>query len=960
MQEEKFIHFQHDPDNPLSLSQNWVTTLLVDRRGDLWVGTLEAGLNRLNHDQATFTHFKHDIADTSSLSHNYVTIIFEDVLGELWIGTEGGGLSHWQRQTGKFRNYQHRPSDPNSLSDNRVYVIYEMPGDSAHHLWVSTAAGLNQFDRRTKRFRRFTREHGLPSDFVIGIQSDNHENLWLTTNEGLARFNPHLARNPMDKIFKLSELGLDRIEPGAFFKNHNGEFLVGGRYGYVRFHPDSIKENRHVPPIVLTNFIVANQEYALDSSLAVKKNILLTYDQNFFSIEFAALDFTAPAKNQYAYMFEGFNRDWIYSGNRRLADFTNVPPGTYTFRVKGSNNDGMWNEEGTSLRITITPPWWRTRWAYAFYIIVFTILLYGWRRFELNRVKIRNELRMQKLEAQKLQEIDEMKSRFFANISHEFRTPLTLILGPVEQIRAGEFKGNVQEAYGMILRNGRRLLRLINQLLDLAKLEAGRMSLQARPENIISFLKGLALSFASAAERKRITLTFSSLEEKLIAYIDRDKLEKIVSNLLSNALKFTPEGGSVTVAVGSGSRTQVLPTATATASANFIEISVTDTGSGIPAKLLDKIFDRFYQVDASHTREHEGTGIGLALTKELVELHHGEILVQSEVGRGTTFNVRLPLGKTHLQPEEVVETVTSDQFSVSSEQFTSLENRALNIEDQASNIQQPATSKEQQADETIVLVVEDNRDVRTYIRQYLEPTFKVIEAVDGIDGVQKALEIIPDLIISDVMMPKRDGNELCRILKTDEKTSHVPIIMLTAKADSESKVYGLEIGADDYLIKPFDDKELLARVQNLIKLRRQLRERFSREMVLKPSAIAITPMDETFLQRVQSAVEKHLDEEEFSVEILAAEVGMSRAQLHRKLRALIDQSANQLIRSMRLQRAVELLRQNAGTIAEVAYMVGFGSQAYFTKCFHEQFGCSPKEYVKNNFKCKNKNIAIIC
>jgi DNA-binding response OmpR family regulator len=407
-------------------------------------------------------------------------------------------------------------------------------------------------------------------------------------------------------------------------------------------------------------------------------------------------------------------------------------------------------------------------------------------------------------------------------------------------------------------------------------------------------------------------------------------------------LKFTPEGGSVTVAVGtSSSRLTSSATATVTASANFIELSVTDTGPGIPAEYRDKIFDRFYQVDASHTREHEGTGIGLALTKELVDLHHGEILVHSEVGRGTTFIVRLPLGKEHLKPEEVVETVTSDQLPVVSVQhvdFPSIQQSTT------PSIQEPTTS-----DETIIIVVEDNRDVRAYIRQYLEPSFKVVEAIDGVDGVQLALEIIPDLIISDVMMPKRDGNELCRMLKTDEKTSHVPIILLTAKADRNSKVHGLEIGADDYLIKPFDSKELLARVHNLIKQRQQLRERFSREVVLKPQDIAITPLDEVFLNKVKALVEKHLGDADFEVETLSREAGMSHAQIHRKLKALTNQSASQFIRSLRLLRAVELLKQNAGTVAEITYMVGFGSQAYFTKCFHEQFGCAPKEYVKKNF-----------
>jgi signal transduction histidine kinase/CheY-like chemotaxis protein len=627
------------------------------------------------------------------------------------------------------------------------------------------------------------------------------------------------------------------------------------------FIPTASKTILNIPPVVITAFKRYNTDDAegigiVEKGISAQKAITVSYKDNILSFEFAALSYRNTFKNKYAYKLEGYSDQWIQLGTERRVSFTNLDPGEYTLRVKGSNNDGVWNEEGASLKITVTPPWWKTKWAYAFYVLLFVGLLYGWRRYDLHRIQLKNQLKLEQVEAEKMKELDHLKSRFFANISHEFRTPLTLILGPVEQMRRREFKGNVQEAYDMILRNGRRLLRLINQLLDLARLEAGRMSLQARPENIVSFLKGLTLSFASAAERKRIALRFAAQEESIIVYCDRDKLEKIVSNLLSNALKFTPEGGGVTVAVGRGSSSERQALSATSATANFVEISVTDTGPGIPDDQIDKIFDRFYQVDASQTRAHEGTGIGLALTKELVELQHGEIVVRSEGGRGATFVVRLPLGREHLKAEELVETGSSEQLSVVSDQTSGKLQMASGMDSDFPSIQQSTTPSIQEPpsnDETIVLIVEDNRDVCAYIRQYLEPAFKIVEAHDGVEGVNLALQIIPDLIISDVMMPKRDGNALCRRLKTDEKTSHIPIILLTAKADRKSKVYGLETGADDYLIKPFDSKELLARVHNLIKLRRQLRERFSREVVLKPSEIAITPMDEVFLKKVQAA-----------------------------------------------------------------------------------------------------------
>ncbi|KAA0226957.1 response regulator, partial [candidate division KSB1 bacterium] len=524
-----------------------------------------------------------------------------------------------------------------------------------------------------------------------------------------------------------------------------------------------------IPPVVITALKRYNTDDAEgtaieEKGISAKKEVTVSYKDNVLNFEFAALSYRNTFKNQYAYKLEGFNDNWIQLGAKHDVTFTNLDPGEYTLRVKGSNNDGVWNEEGTSLKITITPPWWQTRWAYAGYFMLFAAALYGLRRFELNRVRLRNELKMKNFEAEKLHEMDHMKSRFFANISHEFRTPLTLILGPLEQLHAEQFKGNVKEVYAMMLRNGQRLLRLINQLLDLARLEAGRMSLQARAENIVSFLKGIVLSFASAAERKRIALIISAEEENLIVYFDRDKLEKIISNLLSNALKFTPEEGQVIVECGlqNADFDRIQKDFSAIRNPQSAIIKISDTGPGIPPDQLDKIFDRFYQVVTSRTstssvQEHEGTGIGLALTKELVELHHGEISVQSEVGRGTTFIVRLPLGNAHLKDAEIA----NEQSARFEDRGLWIEDRESSIQNQASSNQHQATSNEQPepSDEPILLVVEDNADVRTYIRQYLEPAFKVIEAVDGVEGVQKALEAIPDLIITDVMMPKRDGNE---------------------------------------------------------------------------------------------------------------------------------------------------------------------------------------------------------
>jgi len=610
-----------------------------------------------------------------------------------------------------------------------------------------------------------------------------------------------------------------------------------------------------------------------------------------------------------------------------------VSPGKYVFKVKAANNDGIWNEQGTSVRIIIIPPWWRTRWAYALYALILGSIVVGLWRFQVRRIQIRNELKMKSFETQKLQEIDSLKSRFFANISHEFRTPLTLILGPISKMFEKAKDQETKQELNMMQRNAQRLQRLINQLLDLSKIEAGKMTLQARPENIVALLNRIVQSFESQAKLKGIELKFQSAQDYIIAYIDQDKIENIFYNLLSNALKFTPEGGIVSCKI------QFVNLK------SKIVISVTDTGIGIPPDRLDKIFNRFYQVDDSYTREHEGSGIGLALTKELVDLHHGKIVVQSELNKGTTFTVYLPLEKAHLKPEEIVAETLVEEIKpeISKLEFEEPPEGSKSARSDlrpSRGLPEPYYRKAL----PIVLIVEDNRDMRSYMQDCLASDYRVIEAVDGEDGLHRAIDKIPDLIISDVMMPKMDGFELCGRLKSDERTSHIPIILLTARASAESKIKGLELGADDYLIKPFDRTELLVRAKNLTEQRRKLREKFSRDIFLHPSEIAVSSYDQRFLRRAMEIIEQHLSNPDFDITTLTREVGMSRMQLHRKLLALTNKSANNFIRSLRLKRAAELLRQHYGNVAQIAYEVGFNNPSYFAECFRKQFGKLPSEY----------------
>ena len=757
-----------------------------------------------------------------------------------------------------------------------------------------------------------------------------------------------------------------------YFNQETGELFAGGPNGFTSFYPEQIQDNPYLPPVVLTSFKIFNRDVKLDRSISHVKEITLNYDENVFSFEFAALNYINSKMNRYSYKMEGFDSDWTEAGVKRDVTYTNLDPGNYVFKVKGSNNDGVWNEEGSSVRITILPPWWETSWAYAAYILMFSASIFGVWRFQVNRLKIRHQLEMEHFEANNLREMDKVKSRFFANISHEFRTPLTLIQGPLKQLLSNDFQSQPKKLYRMMLRNSHRLLQLINQLLDLSKLESGRMVLQARSEDITRLLKGLVLSFTSLAERQRITLKFEAEEKAIIGYIDREKLEKIINNLLSNAFKFTPEGGvvSVTVSVSNNHNNDLsLPALSAdrrgvsatkqsqdidvkkvglllrqladrndVVSKGWFKITVSDTGPGIPPDRLNKIFDRFYQVDDSLTRNREGTGIGLALTKELVELHHGEITVSSEVRNGTSFSVRLPISKNQFKPEEIVEEpLEKDISSVVTMPLEDAEVESSKKETKPVKKSVPA-----------VLIVEDNADVRSYIRSYLDEDYRNIEAKDGEDGLKKAINKMPDLIISDIMMPKMDGVELCKRIKTDERTSHIPVILLTAKADVESRIEGLETGADDYVTKPFDANVLQVRVKNLIEQRKALREKFGRDAVIEPKEITVTSTDEKFLHKAIDTIEENISNPRFNVEEFRKEMYMSRMQLFRKIHALTNRSPSAFIRTMRLRRATQLLDQNFGNITEVAYEVGFNNLSYFAKCFRELYGISPSHYQQSD------------
>ena len=621
--------------------------------------------------------------------------------------------------------------------------------------------------------------------------------------------------------------------------------------------------------------------------------------------------------------------DWIPSGKRRFVTYTNLDPGKYTFKVKSTNADGVWSDEFRSIKIVVNPPWWRTLWAYGSYILMIGLGLFAIRRFELSRTMLRNKLKMRQLESEQSTQLEEMKSRFFANLSHEFRTPLMLIKGPLEQLKEEKSNDKYLAKINLIERNSDRLKELIDQLLELSQLENATIPLRASKENLVSTLKGLVSSFESLAKGKNISLTFSSDSESQLSWFDKDKLEKIINNILSNAIKFTPDGGSVLVVIQNKLVNQ----------RQITEIKISDTGVSIPQDKLEKIFDRFFQVDDSTQRTYGGSGIGLALVKEFVDLHKWEISVNSELGRGTEFIINIPIGDDYLNIDEKINGEASFKIVDKGSKEIGVKELSQNITDNSEQFNYIISDSKPS-----VLIVDDSADVREYLKSLLENSYQVFEAANGTEGINSAIEISPDLILSDVMMPSMDGFEFCEKIKSDWHTSDIPVILLTAKASLESKLEGLEIGADDYLTKPFESRELFIRIKNLLEQRKRLKEKYSNDINLLTNPKNLSSSDEMFIKKASQIVESNLDKTNFSTELLAKELLVSRAKLYRKFVAIIGLAPGEFIRTIKLQKAAEMLTQKQLSVTQVAYEIGFSSPAQFTRAFSKQFNCLPSEY----------------
>lgn len=908
-----------------TLKSNSVFAILEDRNGKIWAGTNGGGVSVINPATGYAEHFSND-PTSNSLINNTIRSFVEDKEGNIWIGTYGG-ISIFNPHSKKFDYFTIGNSH---LSGNIIYALFR---DSDDNIWVGTmGAGLSFFNKSLRDFANFSERQGLSNDIINSILEDKEGYLWISTSRGVNKFD----RKKLKFTNFLSQDGLktNEFNRGAGYISSNGEILFGSVEGFNIFNPDNIRRNTFIPPVVITDFQLPDNSIPGGVNKVRKLNasshnpISLSYDQSVFTIEFAALSYSAPEKNTYACMLEGFDKGWHYTGYDKKVTYTNLDPGEYLFKVKAANNDGVWNNEGTTLKIIIKPPFWKTNWAYGLYVIIIGIILY-FIFYELKtREKLKNELVLEKLTSEKMKELNQLKLNFFTNVSHELRTPLSLIIDPLRKITEEEVSiGQIKNLSNLAFKNSSRLLSLVNQLLDFRKFE-GSLKLDPVTVNIIETIQDVAHAFRERASKRDIefSIEFSAIFQT--ATIDVDKFQKILTNLISNAFKFTPDGGkikllSTTYRDEKGSRQ--------------LEIKVEDTGPGVPEAYKLKIFDIFFQVQHTPRFGMESSGIGLALVRELVQLHNGEIFEKGKEGEGALFVLKIPAG------EETDPDV--EPFSV-------------NPENDYNHFQAheviPGSGDAQIKSDVTVLLVEDNVELRKYIAWYLSVHYRVEEATNGQEGYQKALSLIPDLIVSDVMMKDGDGLELCNKIKTDERTCHIPVILLTAKQADESKIEGYKSGADAYISKPFNSELLETRIANLLSSRKKLLSLFSENPDLNTQFRSkLSELDTEFLKKAEEIVQANLLQTNFDIEQFAELLKMNRRQLSRKLKAVINQAPQEFLIQVRLKKAIELMLQENLTISEAAYRVGFSEPANFSRSFSKVYGKSPKKYLEEIYGRNN-------
>lgn len=915
-----------------------VSCIIEDKNKNLWVGTYGSGLYKINLPTQHVTYYEstrneNDDWSINRLPNDWISYLLEDKEGMIWIGTYKG-LAVLNPQTDNFINYKKQ----NNLLPG--YVVYSLLESSNGEIWAGTSEGLVCLNKDRLTPVLFTTVDGLPSDIICGLAEDEKKNIWISTHQGISKLNP--PEKKFINYYAGDGLQGNEFTRTAVFKDKRGKIFFGGTNGVTAFYPQDITEIKKEMNVLITGFHVANRpvkkgdksgnNVITDTAVMDTEQFTLAYNENTFSIDFSVLEFSNPDRISYQYKIKELGDEWISTqpGTNRVT-YSSLKPGKYTFSVQARDHNNFSNIR--TVTIAITPPWYQTWWAKVIWGCLGALLIYALTMYILSRIRHRQEVMRQK----HMEQINEAKLQFFINISHEIRTPMTLIISPLEKLLAEH--SEKQPVYLMIYRNAQRILRLINQLMDIRKLDKGQMHLKFRETDIVGFINDLMQTFNYQAQKKNITFTFEKeLEgaDSLKVWIDLNNFDKVLMNVLSNAFKYTHEGGNIEVSLKTGHND-----AYRSALKDYFEIDITDNGIGIDKNKIEQIFERFYQIDNDMTQSNFGTGIGLHLSRSLVELHHGIIKAENhEDGQGTRFVIRLPLGSNHLKaeelenPEETGSEPTISQLPKDSIYETEEENKTNEYR------------KHKAKTRYRVLIVEDDEEIRRYIRSELDSDFRIYECTNGREGLETILKEKPDLVISDVMMPEMDGITLCRKIKQNININHIPIILLTAKSKAEDQIEGLEIGADAYIVKPFNTELLRTTISNLIANRERLRGKLVGEQQVeeKITKIEMKSNDEILMSKVMKTINDHLADPTLNVEMLAANVGMSRVHMHRKLKELTNQSARDFIRSIRLKQAANLLREKNLSVSEVAYATGFSNLSHFSNTFRDFYGISPSEY----------------
>jgi signal transduction histidine kinase/ligand-binding sensor domain-containing protein/DNA-binding response OmpR family regulator len=917
----EFESYKHLSTDSTSISSNIINSI-TPFKGDYLLGT-HNGIVRFNLEKREFTSFITD-KQTQAVVGDVILTLFEDSFGKIWIGTERNGLCVYDPETKKVKSYlQDNPSA--SISSNSISCIFE---DHQFRIWIGTlGGGLNQFIPKKNGFTNYsTSSHRLPSDFIYGIQESRYGNLWVSTSKGLVRFD--VENNRAYNYQQINGFPLEELNDGSLCLTSDGEVFIGGINGFISFNEEQLLKESSDFSILFTKLEVNNKEVIpgddndiLQKDLPFTESITLKPNHNIFTISYSSCNYISSNQSRYEYQLENFDDKWTEAGSRTSVTYTNLDPGIYYLKIRVLSGINDTVVDAKTIQIIVDPPLYKTWYAYLIYVAIVAAIIIWLNHIYLGRVRLEDSLKAEKREKDQIKELNKSKLRFFTNISHEFRTPLTLITATLEAVL--EDTKTSAKNYKRLLtinNNAVRLNNLISELLDFRKLEQGFLKLKVSENSVSLFLDEIFQSFVEFAHHRNINYSMNEISSSMVLWFDKKQMEKVFYNLISNAFKAVDERkGEIIVKV--------------IEQQSYIDIIIADNGQGMAKDEIDKIFDRFYQIDRVKGKTNgQGSGIGLSLCMGIVNEHSGKILVDSIDGKGTSFTVRLQKGNKHFKNDELLSSAPEEIIT---------KPQIIQIEGEAESEKITSVTE----DSPLVLIVEDNDEARDLLRDIFSPYYRVIDAPDGSDGLNLAIEQQPDIIISDVMMPNMSGTQMCAKLKRNIQTSHIPIVLLTARTAIEYKIEGIETGADDYITKPFNTKLLKARIENLLQNRAQLQQKFKQDPRAEIKVLTTNSLDQKLLEQAKEVIEKSIDNAEFDVNTFAKELGLGRTRLYAKIKGITGQTPNEFILSARLKKAADMLiEQPEFNVSEIAYAVGFSTPRYFSRCFREHFGVSPSKY----------------